>query len=60
VAQDEKRRILDAARAQAEEKLNTVKADISRETKQATELLRTTVNELAGDMVKVLLKRKAA
>lgn len=60
VAQDEKRRILDAARAQAEEKLNGVKAVIASESKQASAQLRLTVNELSSEMVRVILRRKAA
>lgn len=59
-AQDEKRRILDAARTQTEEKLQGIKQQIAIESKEAALKLRSTARELADDMVKILLRRKAA
>lgn len=59
-AQDEKRRILDAARAQAEEKLSQAKQDISQQAAKATAELQTTVNDLSTGMVDALLRKKAA
>lgn len=59
-AQEEKRRILDAARAQAEAKISQAKQEIAQESQQATRELQNVVRDLAASMVDALLRKKAA